>query len=122
MVPTASSLAFRSGLLGDMEAVLELGDYEHDDDPAWLRHAGMVKALWRRSRGADTRLIGLSWHRGTQKVYTLPDSNVAAAADLAGKRIALIQDPGSPFDIDRAVFLKAYDAALHGAGLSLDDV
>lgn len=128
MVPTPSSLAFQLGLLGreaekpgSVPITLSLGDYDHYEDRLWMRHAGTAKSLWSRSKGADTRVIGFSWHDNSQPIYTLPDSPVQKPADLKGRRIALFNTPQA-FDVDRVVFLKPYFTALAGAGLTFDDV
>jgi ABC-type nitrate/sulfonate/bicarbonate transport system substrate-binding protein len=129
MVPTGSSLAFQLGLLptggpagGDVPVVLELGDYEHEDDRLWMRHAGLTKHIWNRSRGADTQVVGFSMHLGNGPIWSLPDSPVKTPADLKGRRCAMIRTPGALFDIDRSVFLKPYVYAAKSAGLSLGDL
>jgi ABC-type nitrate/sulfonate/bicarbonate transport system substrate-binding protein len=128
MVPTASSLAFQLGYLGTDKAArapvrlaVSLGDFDHEDDRLWMRHAGTTKSIWKRSLGADTRVIGLSWHDNAQPVYALPGGPVASPADLKGRRIALFHTP-QKFDVDRMVFVKPYVAALSRAGLRLADV
>jgi ABC-type nitrate/sulfonate/bicarbonate transport system substrate-binding protein len=129
MAPTSSSLAFKLGLL-DPEGLaamsvpvrLELGDFEHKEDRYWLRHAGLTKHIWARSKGADTVVLGLSRHVGSQPIYVMPNSGLDRPGDLKGRRIAMVRTGNQAFDIDRSVYLKPYYAALKGAGLSLDDV
>src|ERR1700729_4647688 len=70
-VPTASSLALDDGRLADALAPLGLaaaelgagpgrGPAHFDHGAEWLlREGGNVPALWARSRGAATRLVGL---------------------------------------------------------------
>jgi ABC-type nitrate/sulfonate/bicarbonate transport system substrate-binding protein len=129
MVPTSSSLAFQLGLLGDGEAAalstpvrLELGDYDHKDDRYWLRHAGLTKHIWARSKGADTLVLGFSRHVGSQPIYVLPNAGIDGPGDLKGRRLALIRTGNQAFDVDRSVYLKPYYAALKAVGLSLGDV
>jgi ABC-type nitrate/sulfonate/bicarbonate transport system substrate-binding protein len=127
MVPTTSSLAFQLGysqrVTGERGAAVELllGDYDHHGDRLWMRQAGASKAFWSRSRGADTRAICFSWHESTQSIYALPGSGLETAADLKGRRIALIRTEAE-FDVDRSVFLKPYFYGLASANLTLADV
>ena len=131
MVPTASSLAWQlgylqdaAGALHDTDVELTLGDFDHGDDRYWLRHAGTSKPAWARARGADTRVVALSWHASAQSIYALPDSGIASAADLTGRRIAMVRGvrAGDGFDVERSVFMRPYYTALLSAGLELKDV
>lgn len=129
MVPTGSSLAFQLGLLpaggatdGEIPVILGLGDYEHEDDRLWMRHAGLTKHIWNRSRGADTGVVGFSLHVGNSPIWSLRDGPVKTPADLKGRRVAMIETPGVEFDIDRSVFLKPYFYAAKSGGFGLGDL
>lgn len=129
MVPTPSSLAAQLGLLGEMTAAcreavftLSIGDFDHAEDGHWLRHAGTTKPLWARADGADTKLIGFSWHRGAMPIYARPESGITQPADLKGRRIAMVRVVNQPFDVERAIYLKPFYIALAHSGLRLADV
>ncbi|RXH57991.1 ABC transporter substrate-binding protein [Granulicella sibirica] len=133
-VPTNSSLAAQLGFLDEEFAL------EHDldirsevigldpnpnppyEDRLWLRHAGHVKAVWARSKGADTKLVTFSWLEGSYPIFVRRESGIKTVADLKGKRLAALKFKDTPFDLLRAQNLKVYDAALGTAGLTLDDV
>ncbi|MEV5707190.1 ABC transporter substrate-binding protein [Actinoallomurus sp. NPDC052274] len=85
-----------------------------------IREGGNVPALWARSTGAPTRLIGLTWIEERQVIVGRPDSGVEGPADLKGRRLAV---PRRAIEIDfwRAMALRGFDGALAQAGLSLDD-
>lgn len=88
-----------------------------------IRHGGNVPALWARSRGADTRLVGLSWVRNRYPILTLPGSGIDTVADLRGRRLLVpVTDADFRVDFWQAVVLRVYDTALRTAGLTLDDV
>jgi ABC-type nitrate/sulfonate/bicarbonate transport system substrate-binding protein len=129
MVPTPSSLAAQLDYLDRAPAAndalrieLAIGDYEHAEDRLWLRHAGTTKPLWARANGADTKLIGLSWHRAALPIYASARSGIVSARDLRGRRIALARVVNQSFDVERAIYAKPYLTALQHAGLGLDDV
>jgi ABC-type nitrate/sulfonate/bicarbonate transport system substrate-binding protein len=87
-----------------------------------FRHGGNVPALWARSEGADTRLIGLTWQPALQPVLALPGSGIEGPADLKGRRLLVPVNPHAKIDFWQAVTLRVYEQALASAGLSLDDV
>ncbi len=133
-VPTATGIAADRQWLTDEFApdgitVRSLQDAEPDADreahfthalPGLFREGGNVPALWARSRGERTRLIGLTWIEERQVVLVAPGSGIRSAGDLRGRRIAL---PVHPIDIDfwRAMAVRGFEGALASAGLSLAD-
>lgn len=88
---------------------------------ALIREGGNVPALWARSGGANTRLLGLTWIEERQVVVTRPGAGVSTPEDLSGLRIAA---PRRPIAIDfwRAMALAGFHGALAQAGRTLDDV
>lgn len=96
-----------------------------------FREGGNVPALWARSRGEATRLIGLTWIEERQAILvrdgdaTDTDTTTTGYATgnaerLKGRRLAI---PRHPLAIDfwRAMALRGFAGALSLAGLSLDD-
>jgi ABC-type nitrate/sulfonate/bicarbonate transport system substrate-binding protein len=96
----------------------QLSHYDHHL-PFSIRQGGSVPALWARSLGVETRLIGLNWLDEYQAVIALPTSGIVTGKDLAGRRIG-IPSANHPVDHIRAANLKGFTTALDLAGLSID--
>jgi ABC-type nitrate/sulfonate/bicarbonate transport system substrate-binding protein len=88
--------------------------------PGLFREGGNVPALWARSRGEETRLIGLTWIEERQVIHVRDDSPVVEPGQLKGLRLAI---PRHDIAIDfwRAMALHGFGGALGVAGLTLDD-
>lgn len=86
-----------------------------------IRQGGNVPAIWARSRGARTRVIGLSWMNEFQGILSLPGSGIEVPADLVGRRVAL---PVYERSVDgrRSEALHGFLVTLRGAGLQPKDV
>lgn len=54
-----------------------------------FRQGGNVPALWARSNGAKSRLIGLSFNTEFQAIITLPSTGIRNARHLTGRRFAV---------------------------------
>ncbi|MYS11864.1 ABC transporter substrate-binding protein, partial [Streptomyces sp. SID6041] len=133
-VPTATGVAADRGWLegefaSDGIAVRSLQDADPGADrathfthalPGLFREGGNVPALWARSRGERTRLVGLTWIEERQVVLVAPGSPVRGAAALRGLRLALPRHP-VPIDFWRAMALRGFEGALASAGFGLDD-
>jgi ABC-type nitrate/sulfonate/bicarbonate transport system substrate-binding protein len=133
-VPTATGIAADQGWLAaefaaDGIAVRSLqeagaedvrGEHYRHRLGTLLREGGNVPALWARSTGAPTRLIGLTWIEERQVIVVRPGSGIVSPEDLKGRRLAV---PHRKIEIDfwRAMALRGFDGALRQAGLSLDD-
>ena len=87
-----------------------------------FRQGGSVPAIWARSAGSDTRIIGLSWIDESQAIITLPGSGIRTVEDLRGRRIALPVRHGQKIDIFRATALRALLAGLSLGGVGEDEV
>lgn len=87
-----------------------------------FREGGNVPALWTRSRGQPTRLIGLTWIDERQVILVRDDSTIEAADGLKGSRIAVPRREDSAVDFFRAMALHGFAGALRSVGLSLEDV
>lgn len=86
-----------------------------------IREGGNVPALWARSRGEATRLIGLTWYEERQAILVRADDDLDHPARLRGRRVAI---PHHPLAIDfwRAMALAGFAGALRAGGLGLADV
>jgi ABC-type nitrate/sulfonate/bicarbonate transport system substrate-binding protein len=136
-VPTATGLAadqgwFDAEFAADGIAVRSLQDRasgpglraEHFSHElrSLIREGGNVPALWARSRGADTRLVGLTWIDERQAIVVRAGDDLAEPAQLAGRRVAIPARPAEAIDFWRAMALAGFAGALRLAGLGLDDV
>lgn len=134
--PTAASVAirerwFEQEFAADGIAVLSLAaahdvrvrqsHYNHSQ-PNSFRFGGYVPPLVSASRGADLRVLGLSWPDRTAAVLALPDSKLRGPADLRGARLSVPRRVRDSIDWWRALVLSGYESALSVAGLLLDDV
>jgi ABC-type nitrate/sulfonate/bicarbonate transport system substrate-binding protein len=141
-VPTATGIAYKLGWLTDefapdnvalhtlQESGSELAPHHYDHRlPTLIREGGNMLAIAARAQGEPTRLVGLTWIEESQLILTRPDTGIASAADLKGRRLAL---PGwSKNDIPahvrgtsiaRGMSLAGYKGVLASAGLTFDDV
>jgi len=87
-----------------------------------FRHGGNIPALWARSEGADTRLVGLTWQPALQPILALAESGIEGPGDLRGRRLLVPVNPHATIDFWQAVTLRVYESALSSVGLGLDDV
>jgi len=96
--------------------------YTHTQENSF-RYGGNVPAIWARSRGADSRLVGLAWTENPHPILALPDSGIRSVADLKGKRLLVVKREADPVvDFSRITTLRIYESALATAGLTLKDV
>jgi ABC-type nitrate/sulfonate/bicarbonate transport system substrate-binding protein len=88
--------------------------------PGLFREGGNVPALWARSRGEETRLIGLTWIEERQVIHVREGATVVEPGQLKGVRLAI---PRHDIAIDfwRAMALHGFAGALGVAGLTLGD-
>jgi ABC-type nitrate/sulfonate/bicarbonate transport system substrate-binding protein len=87
-----------------------------------FRQGSIMPPAWARARGADTRVIGLSWTDESQLILTLPRSGIGSTRDLRGRRFALPVCNGEQIDHFRASALRTLLTALALDGLAYDDV
>ncbi|MFD9684284.1 ABC transporter substrate-binding protein [Kitasatospora sp. NPDC001309] len=133
-VPTATGIAADQGWLArefapDGIAVRSLQDAppevaaDHHYTHALtglFREGGNVPALWARSRGEATRLIGLTWIEERQVVLVRAGSGISEPGQLRGLRLA-VPHHGIGIDFWRAMALAGFRGALALAGLGLED-
>lgn len=117
-IPTATGIAHQLGWL-EREAALDgtpltvagVGGADH------LWEGASTRALWERSEGRATRLVGLTWIETFQAVVALPDAGIAGPEQLAGRRLALPFDTTAEVDEHRAAASRGLHAALGLAGI-----
>lgn len=134
-VPTPLGIAVQEGWLArefapdgiqlkslqdNVEAEVRESHFDHHLAHSF-RQGGNIPAIWARSRGRATRVIGLSWTDEFQGIITLPGSGIEASRDLRGRRLGLTRHAVS-IDFKRAAALKAYESALALDGIALADV
>jgi len=135
-VPTAAGIAIQNGLLDDAfapDGVL-IRSMRHSKDPKIreshythtlensFRQGGNGPALFARSEGKDTVLLGVHWIPQYQAILALPGSGLTNVEDLKGKRLALPRRVNDPIDYWCATAMQGYENALRLAGLTLSDV
>lgn len=117
-IPTATGIAHQLGWL-EREAALDgtplavaVGD---GVDHLW--EGASTRALWERSEGRATRLVGLTWIETFQAVVALPDARIVGPEQLAGRRLGLPLDAATELDEQRAAASRGLHAALALAGI-----
>jgi ABC-type nitrate/sulfonate/bicarbonate transport system substrate-binding protein len=134
--PTAASVAIRQGWLAEefaaegisvrslasaRDETVKLSHYRHSQ-PNSFRFGGFVPPLVTASRGADLKIVGLSWPRRAAAVLTRPDLGLNRPEDLRGRRLSLPRRLNDSIDWWRATVLGGYADVLASAGLGLGDV
>lgn len=111
------------GLKSIQETVSDSARESHYDHslPHSFRQGGNIPAIWARSRGSDTRVIGLSWTDEFQAIITLPETGISRARQLVGRPIGLPVNPVS-IDFNRASALRGFAKALELDGRDLREV
>ncbi|MDB5712923.1 MAG: desulfurase [Sphingomonadales bacterium] len=95
--------------------------------PWSFRQGGSLPALWARSNGAASRLIGLSWNNEFQAIITLQSTGIKSAKDLDGRRFAIPHfsplgvDLSAPFALKGLLSARATEG-LDTSGIELVDV
>jgi ABC-type nitrate/sulfonate/bicarbonate transport system substrate-binding protein len=90
--------------------------------PNFFRHGGNGPPIVSRSRGADVRVVGLSWNRGYKPILALPKSGIRTVSDLKGRRFSIPRRAKDSVDFWRATVLRGLDHALVAGGLGIGDV
>ncbi|WP_320194457.1 ABC transporter substrate-binding protein [Agrobacterium rosae] len=134
--PTPLSIAAQLGWIDEGFAAhgIEVKSIRDAADPAirqshfdhrldWsFRQGGNIPPIWTRSKGRQTRLIGLTRTDEFQAVIALPESGISNGKDLTGRRIGLPKRPNEIIDFQRATSLKGIVSALVISGLSTNDI
>lgn len=135
-VPTASSLAFQQGWLQESFADIDisLASVRAADDIAirdshytnslrnQFREGGNIPAIWARSIGQPTVVVGITWVEEFQAIVTGKNSAINQLQQLRGHRLGLPQHVGQAIDHGRASALHGFVSALEVAGIATDEV
>lgn len=108
-------------LQDEVDPKLRESHYDHRLDNSF-RQGGNIPAIWARSKGRDTRVVGLTWTDEAQVILARPDKKIRGVADLKGLRLGVATRPHDLIDFWKATTLRAYSAALALHGLSEKDV
>lgn len=135
-VPTGLGIAIQQGWLEEafraqgtkLGSILESNDFATRESHFShtvrnsVRHGGSIPAISARSRGRDTRLIGLSWADETQLILASPESGIRSVRDLKSRRFGLPNWKNVEIDFVRAQALRGLENALSLEGLTVADV
>lgn len=87
-----------------------------------IREGGNIPAIWAKSRGAHTRLLGITWLDEIQAIVVRPNSGFQSIRDLASARFAVPVSAGDRVDVAGISALRGIDQALGTIGRQLSDV
>ncbi len=124
-VPTASGIAFQTGMLAEafedsgytVPNIVELGPahqnvhYTHSIE-MFMREGGVAPPVWARANGVDSVLLGITFMEELQGVFVRADDDIQSVADLAGRRLALPVWPKLVFNFWRFAAQKGLLSAL----------
>lgn len=124
-VPTASGVAFQTGMFDDtfkesdyvVPNITELGPdhqdvhYTHSID-MFIREGGVAPPVWARANGVDSVVLGITFMEEFQGVFVRTDDPAETIADLSGRRLALPVWPRLVFNFWRFAALKGLTSAL----------
>lgn len=95
--------------------------FDHSLDNS-IRQGGNIPAIWARSKGRETRVVGLTWTDEAQVILVRSDSPITDVRDLAGKKLGVATRPNDSIDFWKATTIRAYVAALGVHGLDANAV
>jgi sulfonate transport system substrate-binding protein len=129
-VPTATGIALETGILdrlfeGTRYALADVAGqgaagvnahYTHSIDRCF-REGGGSPPIWARSRGADTKVVGITFMEETLGIFVRAADSADSVAGLSGRRIGLPLHPGLVFNFWRFAAEKGFHSALARHGL-----
>ncbi len=135
-VPTGLGIAIQQGWLEEafqaqgtsLSSLLESSDFSKREShfshtvQNSVRHGGNIPAISAKTRGRDTRVLGLSWADETQLILASPESGITSVRDLKGRRFALPNWKNVEIDFTRAQAVRGLENALRLEGLEVCDV
>jgi len=95
--------------------------FTHDIDD-FIREGGCTPAIWARSKGMATRLLGITFMREPLGIYVRTDDPIDSIQALTGKRFALPVWPQLVFDFWRVAAHKGITSALDAHEMQAPDV
>lgn len=134
--PTAATIAIRQGWLEQEFAAVGIAvrslasstdpevhqsHYRHTQ-PNSFRFGGYVPPLIARSRGADLKVVGISWHDRVHGIFALPESGIRRPEDLKGRRLSVPVRKNDDIDWWRASVLGGYEALFARGAVAREDV
>jgi ABC-type nitrate/sulfonate/bicarbonate transport system substrate-binding protein len=108
-------------LQDETDPSLRESHFDHKLDNSF-RQGGNIPAIWARSTGRQTRVVGLTWTDEAQVILVQPGSPVRKVSDLRGLRLGVATRPQDKIDFWKATTIRAYLAALKLHDLSEKDV
>lgn len=135
-VPTASSLAFQQGWLQQSFAKIDiaLASVRAAEDLAvrdshytnslrnQFREGGNVPAIWARSMGSPTTVVGITWVEEFQAIVTSQRSELSRVEELRGRKLGLPRHASPLVDHGRASALHGFVSTLKATGIPEDTV
>jgi ABC-type nitrate/sulfonate/bicarbonate transport system substrate-binding protein len=135
-VPTPLGIASQLGWIDDEFRAdgIKIRTLQDETDPALreshfdhrlensFRQGGNIPAIWAKSRGRETKVVGLTWTDEAQVILVRSDSDIRTVADLQGRRLGVATRPNDSIDFWKATTIRAYVAALGLYGLDHRDV
>jgi sulfonate transport system substrate-binding protein len=124
-VPTASGVAFQTGMLAEafegsgyeVPNITELGPagkdvhYTHSIE-MFMREGGVAPPVWARANGADSVVLGITFMEEFQGIFVRADDPAETILGLTGRRLALPVWPRLVFNFWRFAALKGLTSAL----------
>ena len=101
----ADGIAVRT-LQDEADPSLRESHFDHKLDNSF-RQGGNVPAIWARSAGRETRVVGLTWTDEAQVILTLPKSGIRSVGDLKGRKLAVATRPQDQIDFWKATLVLA---------------
>ncbi|MFZ7102338.1 MAG: ABC transporter substrate-binding protein [Peptococcaceae bacterium] len=97
--------------------------HHYDQDyPLCFREGGNNPPIWGKSKGIETKLIGLVGINQSHAVLVRPDSEIRSAADLRGKKLSVPCFAVNRIDFWQAMVRRGYKTILEYYGIKEDEV
>jgi sulfonate transport system substrate-binding protein len=134
-VPTASGVAFQTGMLAiafegsgyEVPNITGLGaagkdaHYTHAIE-MFMREGGVAPPVWARANGVESVVLGITFMEELQGTFVRADDAAKTVHDLAGRRLALPAWPRLVFNFWRFAALKGLTSALKVHDVPVDAV
>lgn len=122
LAPALSAAGFRTQALQDVSDLeLRKRHFDHGIENL-VREGGNIPAIWAKSTGAPTRLVGITWLDEIQLLVVRADDARSSVEELSGARIAIPGSRTALIDVSTISAVRGFEQGLATAGLTLDDV